>query len=107
GRHLIGGPVPAWVPTVAIAAAAMLLFHYIIVGFNLRGVFSTNGSVVLKFAAAGFAGYLLTGIGDAVFAMRGPALVTHFTYFEQAQLQLALASFSLVVFAAVYYLAPR
>lgn len=107
GRHLIGGPVPAWIPTVAIAAAAILLFHHIIVAINLRGVFSTEGSIVLKFAAAGFAAYLLTGIGDAVFSMRGPAAVTHFTYFEQAQLQLALASFSLLVFAALYYLAPR
>ena len=107
GRHLIGGPVPAWIPTIAIAAAALLLFHHIIVALNLRGVFSTEGNVVLKFAAAGFAGYLLTGIGDAVFAMRGPAVVTHFTFFQQAQLQLALASFTLIVFAGLYYLVPR
>lgn len=107
GRHLIGGPVPAWIPTVAIAAAAMLLFHHMIVALNLRGLFSPGGSVVLKFASAGFVAYLLTGIGDAVFAMRGPASVTHFTVFAQAQLQLALASFSLIIFAAIYYLAPR
>ena len=37
GRHLIGGPVPAWIPTVAIVAATLLLSHYLIVFLNLRG----------------------------------------------------------------------
>ncbi|KXU34668.1 hypothetical protein AXK11_08030 [Cephaloticoccus primus] len=107
GRHLIGGPVPVWLPTVAIAAASMALIHHIVIGLNLRSLFAPGASLVLKFAAAGFAAYLLAGLVDAVFSMRGVALITHFTYFEQAQLQLFLAAFSLIIFAAIYYLGPR
>lgn len=106
GRHLIGGPVPAWIPTVAVGASALMLFHYLIVALNLRGIFSSGG-VVLGFAGAGFAAYLLAGVVDVIFALRGPASITQFTYFQQAQLQLSLASFSLIIFAAIYYLAPR
>ena len=29
GRHLIGGPAPAWISTIAIVASVLLLFHYI------------------------------------------------------------------------------
>lgn len=107
GRHLISGPVPAWVPTVAIGAAALLLFHYLIVLLNLRDLFSAGGSLVLKFAGAGFIAYLLSGLVDAVFALRDPAILTQFTYFQQAQLQLSFAAFSLIFFAALYYLTPR
>lgn len=107
GRYLVGGPIPAWIPTVAVAASSLVLFHHVILAINLRGVFASSGSTVLKFAAAGFAAYLVSGVVDAIFAMRGPAGITHFTYFQQAQVQLSLAAFSLVMFAGIYYLAPR
>jgi len=107
GRHLIGGPVPAWLPTAAIAAAAMLLFHHMILALNLRGLFSPARSLALKFAASGLVAYLLSGVANAVFSMRGLAVITHFTYFEQAQFQLFVAAFSLSIFAAIYYLVPR
>jgi len=107
GRHLIGGPVPAWLPTTAIAAASMLLFHHLILALNLRGLFAPGGSLALKFAAGGLAAYLLSGLSDAVFSMRGLSVITHFTYFEQAQTQLFLGAFSLSIFAAIYTLAPR
>jgi cytochrome c oxidase cbb3-type subunit I len=107
GRHLVGGPFPAWIPTMAIVASALVLFHHLILIVNLRGVFDNGGSNVLKFAAFGFAGYLLNGLVDVVFSSRALAVVTQFTYFQQAHLQLCLAAFSMMVFAAIYFLAPR
>lgn len=107
GRLLVGGPLPAWIPTLSAAALSIVLFHHLIVLINLRGVFSASGSLVLKLAGAGLAAYLIAAVVDAVFSMRGPAAVTHFTLFQQAQLHLSLAAFSLIVFAAIYYLAPR
>jgi len=44
---------------------------------------------------------------DAFFSSRVLAAVTQFTYFQTAQHQLVLAAFSLSIFAAIYYLAPR
>lgn len=106
-RHLIGSPVPAWIATVAICSTCLVLFHHLIAFFNLRGVFCANGSTTLKFAAIGFAAYLLSGLLDAVFAVRGLAVVTQFTYFQQAQAQLSFAAYSLIIIGALYYAVPR
>lgn len=107
GRYLVGGPVPAWIPTLAIVSTVMVLFHHIIVYLNMRGIFSSGGSNVLKFAAFGFGAYLLGALIDVVFSTRIFAVVTQFTLFEEAQAQLGLAAFSMIMFAALYYLAPR
>jgi len=107
GRHLIGGPVPAWIASIAIVASVTLLFHYVIVLINLREAFG-GGGTALKFVAFGVAAYVLGGAVDAVTSMRGVALVTQFTYFDAAQHQLALAGgISLMFFGAVYFAVPR
>ena len=107
GRHLIGGPVPAWVPTIAVVACTLLLIHYIVVAINLRSAFC-GGSTVLKFVAFGLAAYLLGGLVDAATAMRSVAMITQFTYFSAAQSQLALSgAFSMIIFGAIYFLVPR
>lgn len=107
GRHLIGGPVPAWIPTMAIVCAWLVLFHHIIVYFNLREVFRPGSSTVLKFLALGLGSYLLSAVVDTAFASRILAEVTQFTFFQQAQLQLAFGSVTLIIFGALYYLLPR
>ncbi|MFI5380251.1 MAG: cbb3-type cytochrome c oxidase subunit I [Tepidisphaerales bacterium] len=107
GRLLVGGPVPAWIPTMAFVAGGLMLFHFIIVFVNLRGAFRPAGSTVLKFAAFGFAAYLLSGVVNLAVSSRVVSVLTQFTYFEQAQGQLSLAAFSLIMFAALYFMAPR
>jgi cytochrome c oxidase cbb3-type subunit 1 len=107
GRQLIGGPVPAWIATIAITASVMVLFHYLIVFLNLRSMFRLAGSTVLFLLMIGLAAYLVGGVVDAVFATRALAKVTQFTYFQQAQQQLHLGAFSLVMFATLYFMAPR
>ncbi|MDB6095632.1 MAG: cytochrome c oxidase, subunit [Verrucomicrobia bacterium] len=108
GRHFIGGPVPAWVVTVAGVSCALLLFHYMIVGLNLRGAFSGGGSVVLKFIGFGVVAYVLGGFLDAITAFRGIAVVTQFTFFTEAQHQLAVTgAFSMIMFGAIYFMVPR
>jgi cytochrome c oxidase cbb3-type subunit 1 len=107
GRHLIGGPVPAWFVTTAIVSCTLLLIHYMVVAINLRGVFGQPGTV-LKFVSFGLGAYLLGGLVDAVVAMRGVAVTTQFTWFEQAQVQLAMnGAFSMIIFGAIYFLTPR
>jgi len=107
GRHLVGGPVPAWVVTIAIVSCTLLLIHYIIVGLNLRGAFCQSGTV-LKFVGFGLGAYLIGGLVDAVTAMRTVAEITQFTWFGHAQSQLALnGAFSMIMFGAIYFLTPR
>lgn len=108
GRHLIGGPVPAWVPTIAIVSCALLTFHYIVAAMNLRHAFLGKGGVALKFVAAGIAAYVVGGMADAVTSLRGVAQLTQFTWMTQAQAQLAInGGFSLTIFGAIYFLVPR
>jgi cytochrome c oxidase cbb3-type subunit 1 len=107
GRHLLGGPVPAWIPSVAVVSCALLLFHTFVVLLNLRGAFSGNG-IALKFMAFGLAAYLLGAMVDALTSFHGIAAHTQFTYFYEAQKQLALyAAASTLLFGGIYYALPR
>lgn len=107
GRHLIGGPVPAWIPTLANAACWMVLFHYIVVTLNLRGAL-TGGGTSLEFISFGLLAYLAGAALDAVTSFRGLALVTQFTYFTTAQQQLALyGGISMLLFGSIYFALPR
>ena len=106
-RHLAGGPVPAWIPSLAIVATVLLTFHYIVVALNLHGAFRRGGTA-LKFVAYGVAAYILGGFVDAATALRDVAQTVEFTWFTQAQGQLALlGAFSMTIFGAIYFLVPR
>lgn len=107
GRHLVGGPVPAWIASMAIVACALLVFHYLVVAINLRDAFR-GGSTALNFVALGLAAYVIGGFADAATAMRSIAVVTQFTWLTQAQTALALSgAFSMIAFGAIYFLVPR
>jgi cytochrome c oxidase cbb3-type subunit 1 len=107
GRHLLGGPVPAWIPSVAVVSCALLLFHTAVVLLNLRGAFSGSG-IALKFIAFGLAAYFVGAIADALTSFHGIAAHTQFTYFDEAQKQLALyGAASTLLFGGIYYALPR
>jgi cytochrome c oxidase cbb3-type subunit 1 len=109
GRHLIGGPVPAWVATTGIIASVLLLFHYLVVTVNLGRVFdAARGSMALRFVAVGVLAYVLGGTLNAVTAVRAVAKLTQFTFFSVAQTQLLLGgAFTFIIFGAIYFLTPR
>jgi cytochrome c oxidase cbb3-type subunit 1 len=107
GRHLIGGPVPAWIASLAIVSCGLLIFHYVVTAINLRGAFG-HRSLALKFIAFGLVAYVIGGVADAATAMRSVAQFTQFTWVSQAQTQLALSgAFSMIVFGAIYFFVPR
>ncbi len=108
GRHLTGGPVPAWVATTGIITSFLLLFHYTVVAINLGGVFTARGSMALRFVALGLVAYLLGGLLDAVTSMREVAKLAQFTFIVPAQTQLLLGgAFTFMILGAIYYLVPR
>ena len=107
GRNLIGGPVPAWIATIAIVSCALLLFHYVVVALNLRAAFGAGGTA-LKFISFGLGAYVVGGALDAVTAFRDIARFTQFTHFAVAQQQLALyGGVSMMLLGAIYYAVPR
>jgi cytochrome c oxidase cbb3-type subunit 1 len=107
GRHLIGGPVPAWISSLAIVSCSLLVFHYIVVLLNLRGSIGGGGSV-LNLTAFGLLAYVIGGCADAFTSIRSFSVITQFTFFIQAQQQLALyGALSMLLFGALYFAVPR
>lgn len=107
GRHLVGGPVPAWIATVAVVASVVLLVHYLIVALNLRAAWGNRGTAA-SFIRLGVIAYLLAGVLDAITAFRSVALETQFTFFSTALEQLALyGALSMIFFGAIYFMVPR
>jgi len=107
GRHLLGGPVPAWIPSVAVVSSALLLFHTFVVLLNLRGGFSGAGTAV-RFIAFGIAAYVLGAVVDAATCFHAVAAHTQFTFFDEAQRQLALyGAASTIFFGGIYFAVPR
>ena len=107
GRHLVGGPVPAWIPSIAVVSCALLLFHVLVVLLNLRGAFTGKG-IALKFIAFGLLAYAVGATVDVLTSFHGIATHTQFTFFDEAQRQVALyAAASTILFGAIYYALPR
>ncbi len=107
GRHLIGGPVPAWIISASIAACSLLVFHYFVVFLNLRTAFGAKGSA-MYLTCFGVLAYVLGGLADAVVSIRGVAVQTQFTFVDQAMQQLSLyGAISMLFFAGLYFAVPR
>jgi cytochrome c oxidase cbb3-type subunit 1 len=107
GRHLIGGPVPAWIPTMATVSSVLLLFHYVVVALNFRIVFGVKGTAV-RFIRFGFMAYLVVGIVETITAFRAVAVETQFTFLANAISQLGTyGAISMMLFGAIYYMVPR
>ncbi len=107
GRHLVGGPVPAWIGSVAVVSGALVLFHVFVVLLNLRSCFFGQG-ISLKFIAFGLAMYVVGAAIDALTSFHAVAARTQFTHFDLARGQLALfGAVSAILFGGIYYAVPR
>ena len=111
--RLSGGPIPAWVVTLSIAASIMMLVPLATVTVNLlttmRGRFSmVYHSPTLRFVFFGAIAFVFTGILSILTSLRSVDAVLHFTQFMEAHRFLVLYSFfSMVMFGAIYYITPR
>ncbi len=107
GRQLVGGPVPAWIPTIAVVGGALLLFHFVICAINLQPVFTGRGTA-LRFFRFGLVAYVLAGVLALLTSFRGVALHTQFTFVDAALNQVSLyGAVSMMFFGAITYLVPR
>ena len=112
-QRLSGGPIPAWVVTVSIAATIMLLIPVVTVTANylltLRGSFELlNYSPTLRFVFFGALSYTVANVVFLLGSFRSVSAITQFTWFGVAQNQLFIcAFFSMVMFGSMYYIVPR
>ena len=111
--RLTGGPVPAWMPTVSIAAMIMMLVPLATVTINyaatMRGfTHMVYYSPTIRFTLFGAVAWSLSVLVGVVASLRSVDRVVHFTQFSVGQGQLLIyAFFSMVMFGSMYYIVPR
>jgi cytochrome c oxidase cbb3-type subunit 1 len=113
GHHLIGGPVPSWLITIAIVQSMMMVIpvfavavnqHMTVIG-NFRALFY---SPVLRFVVLGAIMYTAASVQGSLEALRSVNTVTHFTHYTVAHAHLGLYGFfSMVMFGSIYFIMPR
>jgi len=111
--RLSGGPIPAWLVTVSVAASIMMIVPISTVTVNL--VMTMRGhtdkvyhSPTVRFTYFGALAFAVAGALGIFGSLRSVDSVLHFTQFANGQQQILLYSFySMVVFGAIYYITPR
>ncbi len=111
--RLTGGPVPAWMPTVSIAATIMMLIPLVTVTVN--HVLTMYGrydmvyySPTIRFTIFGAFAWSLSIFAAIITSLRSVDRLTHFTQFSAGQFQLIVyAFFTMVMFGSMYYIVPR
>jgi cytochrome c oxidase cbb3-type subunit 1 len=112
---LVGSPVPLWLQSTGVVAAAMMLIPVIIVAINVLGTLSSQGGwarawndTTLRFVSFGAVAFTLAGLIGGVFAFRSMSAVVRFTSFATGLEQLLVyGCASMVVFGASYFILPR
>lgn len=111
--RLSGGPVPAYLVTLSIAASILLIIPIATVMTNLaRTVRGHTGmmawSPTLRFIYVGTVFFAISGALSILGALRSVDSYTRFTQFGYGQTHLLLIGFfSMVMFGAIYYITPR
>jgi len=109
----LGGPLPAWIPSVSSAAAIFLLIPGVAVLSNLfRTLDGKLGwaaySPALRFTVFGVVAFLVTLVLGVLLAIIPMARTIQFTYAQTAYELLALYGFfSMTLFGAIYFIVPR
>lgn len=112
-HHLVNGPVPYWLQTVAIAFSVTLIVPVWTVLTNFYGTMSgkwgtLKESVPLKFTVSAMVFYFITCFQGPMQALRSVSAITHFTTWVVGHAHLALlGTFSFIMFATIYYALPR
>jgi len=113
GHHLIGGPVPGWLITLAIVQSIMMIVPVLSFSINqhltMRGYFSLlKYSPTLRFIVLGGMMYTLSSLQGSVEALRSINTITHFTHFTVAHAHLGMYGFfTMVMFGSIYFVMPR
>ncbi len=109
-RELVGGPFPAWIPALGVAASMVMLVHYAIVAVNLGPVIGRlfGASQALRFGALSIFFYLVLGVAGLACSLFPLVPSVQFTYVSEARtLLMILGVFAPAMFAAIYFLVPR
>lgn len=111
--RLIGGPLPAWMASVGVAAGVMMIIPAIAVAINLH--YTLDGhygpmswSPALRFTITGVSMLVFTWTFSAINSIPLVNSVTNFSDITRGLNLLGYyGSFSMIAFGAIYYILPR
>jgi cytochrome c oxidase cbb3-type subunit I len=111
--HLSGGPVPAYLVTLSIAASILLIIPIVTLTVNFVRTMKGNtgmmaSSPTLRFTFVGTVFFSIAAALSVLSALRSVDSFTHFTAWRHGQMHLVTVGFfSMVMFGAIYYITPR
>ncbi len=114
GMHkLVGGPLPAWMPSVGGAATILMLMPVIAVAINHH--MTTRGkrglveySPTFRYTVFGAVAYTVLNLMAALYCFFPMAKLTQLTAASVAfQVMAVYAFFSMTMFGAIYFIVPR
>jgi cbb3-type cytochrome c oxidase subunit I len=112
-HHLVWGPVPYWLQTIAIIFSVLLIIPVSTVVVNFLGTVRGHWDLLIKsppirFFITGTIFYLITCLQGPTQALRSVSQVVKFTNWVPGHAHLALfGTFSFMAFGGVYYVLPR
>ncbi len=110
---LIGGPLPTWMTSLAIAASILTLVPLFSILATFRNTLNGRYRALrhvpsIRFAVIGVWCFLAAGIVAALTSFRGIQSALHFTILGDAAGQLVMYGFvTLTLFGAIYYITSR
>jgi cytochrome c oxidase cbb3-type subunit 1 len=110
---LNGGPVPAWIVTLSIAASIMMIVPIATVSANLMLTMKDQTHMIyqsptVRFTFFGVIMFTIASLINVLSSLRSFDKYLHFTPWTDGQQMLLLyCFFSMVIFGAIYYITPR
>ncbi len=111
--RLSGGPVPAYLVTISVAASILLIIPIATVMTNLGQTMKGESgkmawSPTLRFVWVGTVFFGIAAALAVLSSLRSVDSVMHFTQWNYGQTHITLLGFfSMVMFGAIYYITPR
>jgi len=111
--RLSGGPIPAWLVSLSVAANILLIVQIVTVAVNLVSTIKGEEryiyhSPTVRFTYFGIIAFLIASVLGLFSSLRSVDAVLHFTPFATGlQMLIIYGFFSMVIFGAIYYILPR
>ncbi|MEM1295540.1 MAG: cbb3-type cytochrome c oxidase subunit I [Verrucomicrobiota bacterium] len=112
-NRLMGGPLPAWMPTFGSTAAIFLLIPALSVAFNLVKTMGARSdwvsySPALRFTIFGVFAFVITVALGAIMSIFPAGKIFQFTHAQAGYDLLAVYGFySMTIIGAIYFIVPR
>ncbi len=112
-RHLVGGPIPAWMITSSVVAGVLLLIPAIMIAnHQMVPLWShwckVKSNPVLWYLATGGISFVVWVSLEAFLSLRGVSAALRFSYFEMGVSAVLEYSFlSMVLFGSIYAILPK